>query len=157
MYGSMSRREDYHSVIHPYLSYDRRRHMQLRRLITVGFAMLILAVWVSGPLAADARFTDVTVAQARQLIQERGGKADFVVLDVRTLEEFASGRLPGAANVDIQVPRFQNRLAALDRGKTYLVYCRTGNRSTRAVRVMKSLGFQSVYHMTEGILRWERK
>ena len=131
--------------------------MRLKRLIAVWTAILMLALGGAAPLAADARFADVTVAQARQLIQERGGKADFVVLDVRTPEEFASGRLPGAVNVDIQVPKFQDRLAALDRGKTYLVYCRTGNRSARAIQVMKSLGFQSLYHMTEGILRWERR
>ena len=131
--------------------------MRLKLMIGIWTAVLIIALGGGAALAADARSVDVTVAQTRQLIQERGGKADFVVLDVRTPEEFATGRLPGAVNVDIQVPKFQDRLAALDRGKTYLVYCRTGNRSARAVRVMKSLGFQSVYHMTEGILRWERK
>jgi phage shock protein E len=131
--------------------------MRLRRLITVWTATLILAMGATALLAAGPATKDVTVAQARQLIQDRGGKADFVVLDVRTPEEFANGRLPGAVNVDIQAPDFQSRLAALDRGNTYLVYCRTGNRSARAIQVMQRLGFQSLYHMTEGILRWEKK
>jgi rhodanese-related sulfurtransferase len=131
--------------------------MRLRRLITVWTATLILAMGATALLAAGPATKDVMVAQARQLIQDRGGKADFVVLDVRTPEEFANGRLPGAVNVNIQVPDFQRRLAALDRGKTYLVYCRTGNRSARAIQVMQRLGFQSLYHMTEGILRWEKK
>jgi len=131
--------------------------MRLRRLITVWTATLILAMGATALLAAGPATKDVTVAQARQLIQDRGGKADFVVLDVRTPEEFANGRLPGAVNVNIQVPDFQSRLAALDRGNTYLVYCRTGNRSARAIQVMQRLGFQSLYHMTEGILRWEKK
>jgi rhodanese-related sulfurtransferase len=119
--------------------------------------LLMLAVGTRLLLAAAPAFMDVTVEQARQAIQERRGKADFVVLDVRTPEEFANGRLPGAVNLDIQVPDFQSRLATLNRGKTYLVYCRTGNRSARAIQVMKRLGFQSVYHMAEGILRWEKK
>ena len=131
--------------------------MRLRRLITVWTATLILAMGATALLAAGPATKDVTVEQARQLIQDRGGKGDFVVLDVRTPEEFANGRLPGAVNVNIQVPDFQRRLAALDRGKTYLVYCRTGNRSARAIQVMQRLGFQSLYHMTEGILRWEKK
>ena len=107
-------------------------------------------------LAAGTGVKDVTVEQARQLIQERGGKPDFVVLDVRTPGEFAEGRLPGAVTVDIQAPDFENRLGALDRGKTYLVYCRTGNRSMKAVQVMHRLGFRSVHHMAEGILRWQK-
>ncbi len=131
--------------------------MRLKRLVAIWTTILMLVLTGTAVLSADARFADVTIAQARQLIQERNGQADFVVLDVRTPEEFTAGRLPGAVNVDIQVPKFQDRLAALDRGKTYLVYCRTGNRSARAVQVMKSLGFQSVYHMTEGILRWEKQ
>jgi rhodanese-related sulfurtransferase len=131
--------------------------MRFRRLIAVWMTMLMLAVGVAAPLAAGPGFMDVTVEKARQLIQERGGKPDFVVLDVRTPGEFADARLPGAVNVDIQAPDFQNRLGALDRGKTYLVYCRTGNRSARAIQAMQRLGFQSVYHMTEGILRWEKK
>ena len=130
--------------------------MRLRRLITVWMALLMLAVGARVLLAAAPAFMDVTVEQARQAIQERGGKADFVVLDVRTPEEFANVRLPGAVNVDTQSPDFENRLAALDRGKTYLVYCRTGNRSARAIQVMKRLGFQSLYHMAEGILRWQK-
>ncbi len=131
--------------------------MRFGRLITIWAATLILAMGATILLAAGPATKDVTVEQARQLLQERGGKADFVVLDVRTPEEFANGRLPGAVNVDIQAPDFQSRLGALDRGKTYLVYCRTGNRSARAIQAMQRLGFQSLYHMTEGILRWEKK
>lgn len=131
--------------------------MRLIRLTAVWMAMLLLTAGLTAALAAGPSVTDVTVEQARQLLQERGGKADFVILDVRTPEEFAGGRLPGAVNVDIQAPDFQSRLGALDRGKTYLVYCRTGNRSARAIQVMQRLGFRSVYHMTEGILRWEKK
>ncbi len=131
--------------------------MKLIRMIEIWAVLLMLAAGLTAVLAAGPGVTDVTVEQARQLVQERGGKADFVILDVRTPEEFAGGRLPGAVNVDIQVPDFQSRLGALDRGKTYLVYCRTGNRSARAIQVMQRLGFQSVYHMTEGILRWEKK
>jgi len=130
--------------------------MRLRRLISAWMALLALAVGARVLLAAAPAVMDVTVEQARQVIQAQGGKPDFVILDVRTPEEFAKGRLPGAVNLDIQVPHFQSRLAALDRGKTYLVYCRTGNRSARAIAAMTRLGFQSLYHMAEGILRWEK-
>jgi rhodanese-related sulfurtransferase len=119
--------------------------------------LLMLAVGMQGRLAGGAAITDVTVEQARHLIQERSGKADFVVLDVRTPGEFAGGRLPGAVNLDVQASDFEPRLGALDRGKTYLVYCRTGNRSAKAIQVMQRLGFRLVYHMSEGIVGWEKK
>ena len=119
----------------------------------------VLAVFLgaTAPLIADTRITEVTVSQARELIQQRARDAQFVILDVRTPEEFAQGRLSGAVNVNLMAPDFERRLGALDRGKTYLVYCRTGNRSVKAIQIMGRLGFRSVYHMFEGILGWQKK
>ena len=78
-------------------------------------------------------------------------------MDVRTPQEFADGHLSGAMNVNVMAPDFERQLGALDRGKTYLVYCRTGNRSAQAIRVLERLGFRSVYHMFEGIVGWQKK
>jgi rhodanese-related sulfurtransferase len=108
-------------------------------------------------LAAGTRITDVTVNQARELIQKRARNAQLVILDVRTPEEFAQGHLSGAVNVNLMAPDFERRLGALGRGKTYLVYCRTGNRSVKAIQIMGRLGFRSVYHMFEGIVGWQKK
>ena len=114
--------------------------------------LVLLLVFGSGSVVFAATAT-VTVDQARDLAH--GAKADFVILDVRTPQEFAEGHLRGAVNLDIQAPDFERQLKALDRGKTYLVYCRTGNRSIRAVRAMEQLGFQSIQHMAQGIVRWQ--
>ncbi len=124
----------------------------------MGWAMmLVLVVSVSAPLVAGTRFPEVTVDQARALIQKHAGTAEFVMLDVRTPEEFAEGHLSGAVNVNLMAPDFERRLGVLDRGKTYLVYCRTGNRSAKAVQAMERMGFRSVYHMFEGIVGWQKK
>jgi rhodanese-related sulfurtransferase len=123
----------------------------------VCLAALVLCLSASGWLAAESQVSDVTVQQARALLQARGGQADFVVLDVRTPEEFAEGHLSGAVNVNLLAPDFERRLGALDRSKTYLVYCRTGNRSAKAVQAMERLGFRSVYHMFEGTVGWQKK
>jgi len=119
----------------------------------------VLAVFLSAtaPLAAGTRFQEVTVNQARELIQQRARDAQFVILDVRTPEEFAEGHISGAVNVNLVAPDFERRLGALDRGKTYLVYCRSGNRSAKAIQAMNRLGFRSVYHMFEGIVGWQKK
>jgi rhodanese-related sulfurtransferase len=129
----------------------------VRRVVVLWMVGLLLVTAVPASLAGGSQITNVTIEQARKLIQERGGKADFVVLDVRTPGEFAAGHLPSAVNIDLQAQDFERRLAVLDRGKSYLVYCRSGNRSTQAIRAMDRLGFRSLYHMSEGTVGWEKK
>lgn len=64
-----------------------------------------------------------------------------VVIDVRTPAEFASGHLDGAVNIDVQSPDFDAVVSQLDPEGTYLVYCRSGNRSGQAIDRMTGLGF----------------
>ena len=118
---------------------------------------VMLSLTITVPLTAGSPIMDVTVEQAQKLMQQRAGQKDFVVLDVRTPGEFSEGHLAGAVNVDLLAPDFAARLSAMDRGKSYLVYCRTGNRSTKAVHTMEQLGFRSVQHMVSGIVGWEKK
>ena len=129
----------------------------MRRLVVFGIVGLLFFASAPPSLAAAARAADVSVEQARKLIRERGGKADFVVLDVRTPAEFAGGHLPGAVNLDIQARDFLTRLEGLDRGKSYLVYCRSGNRSAKAAQAMERMEFPRVYHMREGMIGWEKE
>jgi rhodanese-related sulfurtransferase len=60
---------------------------------------------------------------------------------VRTPEEFAAGHLGGAVLVDIKDASFDARIAELDPSLSYVVYCRSGNRSAQAVERMKAAGF----------------
>ncbi|NCT90942.1 rhodanese-like domain-containing protein [Cellulomonas sp. APG4] len=83
------------------------------------------------------------------------GEPDVVVLDVRTPEEFASGHLPDAVNLDVSDPGFPEAVAALDPTGTYAVYCRSGNRSAQAVAVMLDAGVQDVAHLEGGIAAWQ--
>lgn len=83
--------------------------------------------------------------QARILVEQEGNNSNFIVLDVRTPAEFEINRLPKAINIDIHAYDFTDRINALDRTKTYLVYCRTGGRSTSATELMEDLGFRNIY------------
>lgn len=69
---------------------------------------------------------------------------DFVIIDVRTAEEFSDGYIKGALNYDIFDSIFQQKIAKLDKNKTYKLYCRSGNRSGQAERMMKTMGFADV-------------
>ena len=62
------------------------------------------------------------------------------VVDVRTPGEYASGHVPGSRNIDVESPGFGEEMAALSPDESYLVYCRTGNRSARAAEIMRAAG-----------------
>ena len=97
----------------------------------------------------------ITPSEAAGLIETNLGNPAFVLLDVRTPEEFASGHIAGAVNLDYKSPDFQQDLEKLDKSLIYLVYCRSAGRSGRAAAVMEELGFTNVYDMAGGILQWQ--
>lgn len=67
-----------------------------------------------------------------------------IVIDVRTPEEFASGHLQGAVNIDVQSPDFMAQVSQLNPGADYFIYCRSGNRSGQAISQMANMGFTSM-------------
>jgi len=117
-------------------------------------AFLFRAVRVRAE-GAGGPYRMLSPAEARELIGKRAGGADFVLLDVRTPEEFQEERLRGAMDIDFLSDAFREELVKLDRGKTYLVYCRTGNRSNGALKVMREERFRDVYHLDGGITKWK--
>lgn len=117
-------------------------------------ALLLLAALIGAGEARGEAGKSVGPGEAQALIRENAGNRDFVVLDVRTPGEFARGHLDGAVLVDYRSPGFREEMAGLARTRTYLVYCRTGNRSASALDIMRELGFRSVYHLEGGITRW---
>jgi rhodanese-related sulfurtransferase len=117
-------------------------------------SLLFFLAMPGAPGAGSDPGRHVEPGKARELILENKGNPGFSILDVRTPGEFAEGHLEGAVLVDYRSPRFRQEMAQLDREKTYLVYCRTGNRSAHALETMKDLGFRSIYHLEGGIKRW---
>jgi rhodanese-related sulfurtransferase len=94
----------------------------------------------------------VTVADAMETIKQQNPK--LVIMDVRTQYEYAQGHLSKAINVDYKMPDFENAISKMDKNNTYLVYCRTGRRSEEAQKTMQSLGFQHVYNLDGGMIKW---
>jgi MoaE-MoaD fusion protein len=77
-----------------------------------------------------------------------------VVLDIRTDAELAQARLPRAVQLDYYASDFAARVAELDRGATYLLYCRSGQRSGEARGLMSQLGFRDVVDVSGGLVQW---
>ncbi|MFC1920825.1 rhodanese-like domain-containing protein [Chloroflexota bacterium] len=97
---------------------------------------------------------DISAQDAFSLIGENSDNPDFVIIDVRTPEEYDEGHVEDADNIDFYAPDFSERLNSLDKSKTYLIYCRSGNRSGQALAIIKEMDFLKIYHMDGGMLEW---
>lgn len=82
---------------------------------------------------------------------------DAVVLDVRTPAETRDGVIPGYKMLNSMSPDFDNQIKKLDKNKKYLVYCRSGNRSGQACRIMADKGFDKLYNLVGGIAAWNNE
>jgi len=98
---------------------------------------------------------NVTLEEAYILIQENKDNPNFVILDVRTPEEFLSEYIENSVNLDYYSDTFRNNLDKLDKNKMHLIYCRSGRRSENALNIMKELDFREVYNMLGGIVKWK--
>lgn len=100
------------------------------------------------PAAAEP--AEITIEELQAKMDEAG----VVVLDVRTPDEFEAGHIGEAVNVDYLADNFAEKAAELDKEATYVVYCRTGNRSAKAIDIMKEAGFKHLLHYGGGWAEW---
>lgn len=116
----------------------------MRHLLSL---LLLLAT-----LASNAQ-TLATDAFEQKLKQTSNGQ----LVDVRTPGEFGGGHLVGAKNIDFRNAAFAENLAQLDKSKPVFVYCLSGGRSAEAAKLMRAQGFQNVYELEGGYLKWTTK
>ncbi|MCB9231161.1 MAG: rhodanese-like domain-containing protein [Bacteroidia bacterium] len=82
---------------------------------------------------------------------------DFVLLDVRTPEEWAGGVAEGAQKINYQSSDFKEKIAQLDKSKEYVVVCAVGGRSGKACNIMSEMGFEKVNNVQGGMNGWISK
>jgi rhodanese-related sulfurtransferase len=82
-------------------------------------------------------------------------KEDGILLDVRTPQEFYSGHIQDATNIDFYAADFTEKLKIVRKDILIYVYCRSGGRSSAAARKMEELGFTKVYNLVGGIGAWD--
>ena len=117
----------------------------MKKVIALIGSILLLAGCSSSSTAVDLGVKEFSAKVA---------EAGVITLDVRTPGEFMGGFIQGAQNIDFQSGNFENEIAALDKNATYAVYCRSGNRSGQAVKVMHDAGFHNVYNLNGGVIDW---
>lgn len=111
--------------------------------------IFILTILFSCNLS-DKIINEITIADFKSL----NSVEDIQLIDVRTIEEYNSGYIGGALNIDFYKSSFIDSINVLDKSKTTVVYCKSGNRSSKSALMMKSLGFKNVYNLKEGMNGW---
>ena len=86
--------------------------------------------------------------------EKKMAQPDVQLVDVRTPEEFAEGHLENAINIDITADDFDTKIAALDKEKPVMVYCKAGGRSAKASSRLNELGFKNISDLEGGIINW---
>ncbi len=99
-------------------------------------------------------FGTTNPASVKEIIANNLNNPDFVIMDVRTPQEYAEMHLPGATNTDYRAENFKDELEKMNKEKSYLIYCRTGVRSSEAYKIMTTIGFNKVYNLQGGITKW---
>lgn len=97
--------------------------------------------------------TNLNAIQGFELIDENKNNPDFIIIDVRTPEEFNSGYIENSVNIDYNAANFKDEVDKLDKNKTYALYCGSGRRAAASSEIMDELGFQHIYNFG-GVKQW---
>jgi rhodanese-related sulfurtransferase len=81
---------------------------------------------------------------------DRIKEPNMTIVDIRTPEEYASGHIDKAINIDFYASDFKDQLEKLNKSEAYSIYCRSGSRSGKALGIMKDLGFTDVADLQGG-------
>lgn len=116
------------------------------------FLAFIITSMVTFAQTKDAKFKSVNEAEFAKIIADK----DVQIVDVRTAEEYASGHIEKATNIDVKGADFDKKSATLSKDKTVAIYCRSGARSKVAAQKLAEKGY-TVIELDGGIMAWKGK
>ena len=118
------------------------------------YILILLTAMLLGGCAAQptekASYRQITMEEAVTVMAQ---ETDYIILDVRRADEFASGHIPGAINVANESIGTAEIPELPDKDRLILVYCRSGNRSKQAAQKLADLGYTNIVEFG-GILDW---
>ena len=79
---------------------------------------------------------------------------DYILVDVRTREEYESGHIKDAIHFDFYSELFQKEILSIDKSSSIVLYCRTQNRSTKTANYLKENGYKEITVLEGGISTW---
>ena len=111
---------------------------------------LLLALLMLAGCSPKYTYTQISMEEAIVMMEEN---SDYILLDVRTQEEFAELHIPGAICIPNETIGTEEIPQLPDKDQLILVYCRSGNRSKQASEKLAALGYSNVYEFG-GIIDW---
>ena len=120
------------------------------RVAAAAVAALLAALLAACGVSSKTSYRQITADEAAQMMKE---ETDFVLLDVRTQEEYASGHIPGAICIPNETIGSEEIPELPDKDQLILVYCRSGNRSKQAAQKLADMGYKNIKEFG-GILDW---
>lgn len=118
--------------------------------IPVLLALALVLTGVTNFAPKTTGYRQVTTEEAVNIMQT---EENYVILDVRTAQEFASGHIPGAVLLPNETIGTEDIPLLPDKDQLILVYCRSGNRSKQAAEKLAQLGFTNIVEFG-GINSW---
>lgn len=117
------------------------------------FALLLALLFLTGCAApaGGSSYRQISMNEAVAMMEE---ETEYIILDVRTSEEFADKHIPGAINVPNEIIETQALSQLPDKDQLIMVYCRSGNRSKQASKKLVALGYTNVVEFG-GINDWQ--
>ncbi|MCP4254535.1 MAG: rhodanese-like domain-containing protein [Candidatus Scalindua sp.] len=133
-----------------------RKLLNIKIAFSIAVCLVALTlVFSESELLAREIFNNVSVSEAKYMMNEQNNnKVDFV-LDVRTGEEYARSHIKGAVLIPIMI--LTEKMHEIQAGQSILVYCHNGNRSKTACELLTSRGHKYVFNMLGGIESWIEK
>ena len=120
----------------------------MRKLVPF-FAALLLIAGCAAP-AQESGYRQVTAEEAIALMEKESG---YIILDVRTAQEYSEKHIPKAVNIPNESIGTEEIPALPDKNQLILVYCRSGNRSKQASEKLAALGYTNIVEFG-GINSW---
>ena len=121
----------------------------MKRFVPFLFLFLLVA-GCAAPAESEASYRQVSMDEAIAMMEE---KNDYIILDVRTPEEFAEKHIPDAINIPNETIGTEEIPELPDKEQLILVYCRSGNRSKQASEKLVRLGYTNIVEFG-GINDW---
>lgn len=112
---------------------------------------LVATTFCGCTLSAQHNVSEISVSDYKN---KYTNDTTIVVLDVRTPDEFKTGHLPRAINMDWYGADFGKQVAVIDTSRTIVVYCRSGKRAANAIEKMQNMGFKHLTNLKGGIQEW---
>lgn len=116
--------------------------------------LIITAIFLTGCNTTEPYEETKISTVSKQDFNIKLESGDYTLIDVRTPEEFQAGNIEGSKLIDFYNPNFEKNLEDLDKTKKYLIYCRSGSRSSKALTIFRELGFEEVHDLKNGISQY---